>query len=588
MANLLHRVLWPGIAAAWLAVQPAQAQGKVDAAAAGTVAAEPSTPTSLGVRWPVVGDANLNATIAVAYRKAGTEAWAEAYPLFRTFNDRVSPDNAVRDGHLFAGSVVDLAPDTEYEVRLSLDDPDGGSTVRTLRLRTAAVPRLPAAMQRRHVVPLAQGQSPGGSGTQADPFRGLRAALQRAQPGDLLTLAAGTYADGPFVVAGSGTRDKPIALQGPPGATAVLDGRGREVVLDVSGREHIWVDRLVFRGGGELLRANRASHVVATRNRFDMERLGFNARGAIYRESVGFYIADNVFTGTTRWPRAKGIEQIYAVTVTGAGHVVAYNLIQNVGDAVHNGDIGRLSASDVHNNDIDVCTDDGIEADYSDTNVRVYRNRVTNCFSGISTQPAHGGPVYIFRNLLFNMQYTPIKLHNDTAGALIFHNTGVKSGIPFNISIDGETVRDVVTRNNLFVGTGSPALNSTGKMSRTDFDSDGYEWPPRGGFARWNGKTYPSTTAARGSGALYSERGAYTMGPHRTFAGRFGPPPSHERQIDRATHDPRLAPASRAIDRGMRLPNFNDRFAGKAPDLGCCELGDALPHFGPRPEELQR
>jgi hypothetical protein len=149
-------------------------------------------------------------------------------------------------------------------------------------------------------------------------------------------------------------------------------------------------------------------------------------------------------------------------------------------------------------------------------------------------------------------------------------------------------VRDVVTRNNLFVGTGSPALNSTGKMSRTDFDSDGYEWPPRGGFARWNGKTYPSTTATRGSGALYSERGAYTMGPHRTFAGRFGPPPSHERQIDRATHDPRLAPASRAIDRGMRLPNFNDRFAGKAPDLGCCELGDALPHFGPRPEELQR
>ena len=46
MANLLHRVLWPGIAAAWLAVQPAQAQGKVDAAAAGTVAAEPSTPTT--------------------------------------------------------------------------------------------------------------------------------------------------------------------------------------------------------------------------------------------------------------------------------------------------------------------------------------------------------------------------------------------------------------------------------------------------------------------------------------------------------------------------------------------------------------
>ncbi len=588
MTDLLHRALWCVAAAVLLSAQPALAQGKVDGATAGTVLAEPSTPTSLGVRWPVIGDKNLNATIAVAYRKTGTDAWAEAYPLFRTFNDRVSPDNVVRDGHLFAGSIVDLAPGTEYDVRLTLSDPDGGSTAQTLRLRTASVPRLPATMQRRYVTPLGQGQAAGGSGTQGDPFRGLRAALQRAQPGDMLTLASGTYADGPFVAATSGTSDRPIVIQGQADGSAVLDGRGAEVVLDVSNRAHIWVDRLTFRGGGELMRAHLASHIVATRSTFNMVRLGFNSRNAIYRESTGIYIADNVFTGPVTWPRSKGIEQIYAVTVTGSGHVVAHNLIQNVGDGVHNGDIGRLSASDIHNNDIDVCTDDGVEADYSDTNVRVYRNRITNCFSGISTQPAHGGPVYIFRNLMLNMQYTPIKLHNDTAGALIFHNTSVKSGLPFNISIDGETVRDTITRNNLFVGTASPALNSTGKMSRTDFDSDGYEWPPRGSFARWNGKDYPSTTSARGSGALYSDRGAYSMGPHRTFAGSFAAPQSHERRLDRAAHDPRLGPASRAIDRGAKLPNFNDRFAGAAPDLGCCELGDELPLFGPRPEELRR
>ena len=83
-------------------------------------------------------------------------------------------------------------------------------------------------------------------------------------------------------------------------------------------------------------------------------------------------------------------------------------------------------------------------------------------------------------------------------------------------------------------------------------------------------------------------RGAFAMGPHRTFAGSFAAPQSHERQIDRAAHDPRLGRASRAIDRGVRLPNFNDRFAGAAPDLGCCELGDDLPVFGPRPEELKR
>jgi hypothetical protein len=37
------------------------------------------------------------------------------------------------------------------------------------------------------------------------------------------------------------------------------------------------------------------------------------------------------------------------------------------------------------------------------------------------------------------------------------------------------------------------------------------------------------------------------------------------------------------VDAGVVLPNFNDGFTGKAPDLGCCELGQPLPHYGPRP-----
>jgi hypothetical protein len=56
--------------------------------------------------------------------------------------------------------------------------------------------------------------------------------------------------------------------------------------------------------------------------------------------------------------------------------------------------------------------------------------------------------------------------------------------------------------------------------------------------------------------------------------------------MDPAANTPLLAPASKAIDRGVRLPGFNDRFGGAAPDLGCCELGEPLPEFGPRPGVL--
>jgi hypothetical protein len=48
-------------------------------------------------------------------------------------------------------------------------------------------------------------------------------------------------------------------------------------------------------------------------------------------------------------------------------------------------------------------------------------------------------------------------------------------------------------------------------------------------------------------------------------------------------YDFRIKPGSAAIDRGVVLPNVSDRFAGNAPDLGALELGDAPPHYGPRP-----
>jgi hypothetical protein len=46
--------------------------------------------------------------------------------------------------------------------------------------------------------------------------------------------------------------------------------------------------------------------------------------------------------------------------------------------------------------------------------------------------------------------------------------------------------------------------------------------------------------------------------------------------------DFRLKPRSAAVDSGVVLPNVNDDFAGRAPDLGALEIGAPLPHYGPR------
>ncbi|MDH5400707.1 MAG: hypothetical protein OEX02_21310, partial [Cyclobacteriaceae bacterium] len=46
--------------------------------------------------------------------------------------------------------------------------------------------------------------------------------------------------------------------------------------------------------------------------------------------------------------------------------------------------------------------------------------------------------------------------------------------------------------------------------------------------------------------------------------------------------DFRLRAKSGAIDKGVRLPNINDRFTGKAPDLGALEYGGEGQIYGPR------
>jgi len=63
-----------------------------------------------------VGDANRNAVVEVEYRQRGRQAWRQAYPLLRTMpnphRENPSKPHTVAGGWMFAGSVVNLEPDT--------------------------------------------------------------------------------------------------------------------------------------------------------------------------------------------------------------------------------------------------------------------------------------------------------------------------------------------------------------------------------------------------------------------------------------------------------------------------------------------
>jgi hypothetical protein len=66
--------------------------------------------------------------------------------------------------------------------------------------------------------------SPTGDGSAGDPYDTLNAALAVAQPGDMILLAAGTYAGGAFKANLKGNYVNPIVIAGDPGGGTIISG----------------------------------------------------------------------------------------------------------------------------------------------------------------------------------------------------------------------------------------------------------------------------------------------------------------------------------------------------------------------------
>jgi hypothetical protein len=87
---------------------------------------EPPTLISLGFEWEIDSDDNRNAEVAVSNRKKEDESWRQGLPLLRLQREpTMSGPMAYTAPNMFAGSIFDLEPGTEYECRFVLIDPDG-------------------------------------------------------------------------------------------------------------------------------------------------------------------------------------------------------------------------------------------------------------------------------------------------------------------------------------------------------------------------------------------------------------------------------------------------------------------------------
>jgi uncharacterized repeat protein (TIGR01451 family) len=538
-----------------------------------------ATFQNIGVVWEISGDENLNSHMTLEFRRQGNSVWLPGAPAMRAY-PTLLVDGSPLGLDYWAASAMFLETGQTYDLRMTLTDPDGGGEVRNLTATTRS-PLIPDPAGRQLYVIPGDG---GGDGSQGNPYQGLKAAAAAAQPGDVFHVAAGSYT--PFQLLTSGTPDHPIAFLADSPAAVIDGGKSDRGVVTLGEYDqtlsYVILQGFTIQNGFWGVDAQRTQYIAILNNL--IQDVDF---GVLNRRDGGLEanqtVCDNVILGRVAWP-GSGIPEQRGVGLRGTGNVVCYNRVRNFGDCLSVQPFtGPSYGNDVFGNEAAYCVDDGIEIDYNQANARVWRNRVMDARMGVSVQPIRGGPAYILRNEFFNLESNPIKLHNQTTGLFVAHNTGVKLGN--GQGDDGAMWRNAIFRDNLFLGT-AYAFEFTTVPDEGFRDFDYNAWgttravgSPSDPYFKWNNQRYSRLPDLQAIGVeLHGVAASFSNLIDAAL------PASWDQDVSPGSRDLRLAPGAPEIDAGTTIPNLDDAFdpAGE-PDLGAFEFGQPLPQYGPRP-----
>ena len=367
------------------AVVAQRADAPANAVSTGELVIEPPTLINLGFEWFVEGDDNRNAAVEVSFRKQAETDWSPALPLLRLQGERIfSALFDVVTPNMFAGSILDLEPDTDYQARFVMTDPDGvvGEASKTVTVRTRAEPVPSEDGRVFHVYPR------GFEGSRLEPsFTGLMCAYNyscrggdgatagrpRVGPGDIVLVHAGLYRnnryeygqtggtfpyEGTYFLTADGTPARPIVIKAAGDGEVIFDGSGNFALFNVMAADYTYFEGITFRNtefaiwAGQQLIAG-AKGLSVKHSRFEDVGVGVFTN---YAGSSNFYIADNWFYGRNDparligwsdaplWGRFDGVDgQVHppvmasyvAVKLYGPGHVVAYNHIADFHDGIN-------------------------------------------------------------------------------------------------------------------------------------------------------------------------------------------------------------------------------------------------------------
>ena len=504
------------------------------------------TPTihCLGMR---IKGVPVDATGAKAqYRAVGEKDWKEGLPLVVCLGNKYVDEGGggetqaswedsapiIRRLH---GSIFWLAPETQYEVQATLTDKDGkaqgavSGTVKTLADK----------------VTYGKGRTlKVGANEQ---YKAILEAIREAKPGDTVLVTPGTYKESLWLENWpSGEPGNPITLRGEKGA--ILDGDDVAQVGDVHAginikKAHdIVIEGFLIRRYDYCIFVDTCRRIAIQRNFIDATANDAFARyGLRVKNSGDCLVQFNSVREPKTYEQDKYTKYPYNLQ-NNRRTIFRYNRMLGgvnhqcfqIRDREEDSDIyENVLLSDSHGIMLEGCVN---------VNLRLFHNILAARGAAILGS-AKVGPVYAIRNV-FPCEGQAVGLSCDSVPLFFYHNTFYNA--PFACGACAVRGRLAFLNNIVWGKAGADsALDATGAGAEPFQAAVDYNlyWD--------NGKTAKSPTPGLDEHSLFADP---------LFA-------------DAGKDDFTVKEGSPVLDKAMRLPNINDNFVAKGPDIGALEVG---------------
>ncbi len=547
-----------------------------------------------------VNNMNFNESATIEYKEKSVSEYRQGHYFVRY------------DGNHMATSLFNLKNNTIYDIKITLNDPDGvaGNNVVYKTLTTKPEFKIPNPSR----VIFVSNQSQ------------LDKAAAKLKPGYEIRLAANTYKDGINLSNVKGTAAHPIVFSSQSKQKPLITG-----CANITLSSYIVLNNLEVHNeaGGVSIKAS--DHIVVNECYIhDSDGVSGNGKNIRISSSISGYsnnliinniIGDDMHGAVTDKQGPGGSntsasEQCYygidLINNPGGYNTIRGNEIYGVTDGVHTGsDEGQEPLMgpdepdllntwkdqnlDFYDNIIYDCKDDCIETDGHMVNGRWFRNRLGRCQNSISVAPLYPGPLFFIWNYANGFNEGSVKTNTSVPGvtrnAFFYQNTFVESSKSAYCFIKGNgKVQNFTYRNNIFYARGIIYTGFSGqpeddyiKDSTFDYDlmftnREKFSNPDPDTNIIFKWRTWSGDPL---NGTEYTDFASFQQATQQELHGKYGDPKLDLTTLTKYPDISRLASLeissdSAAIDSGVLLPGINDDYAGAAPDAGAYEYGKTI------------